>query len=281
MARLYPARLTAAPRRRPRRALGIAAAGSFLQVLPAASWLPTVRRLAPNLAGLGSPDHVALTFDDGPDAGRTPQILDVLATHGVRATFFLTGERAGRHPDLLRRIVAEGHELGVHGWRHTYALWSSPHLGRCLRVVEEASGVRPRWFRPPYGVLSATAWLESSRHRLRPVLWTAWGKDWQPNADADSVLALLGPGITGGATVLLHDGREGRASEAHAGGDPTVEVLPRLLALCKERDLAVGTLSEHFDTYGDAARSTPPDHEVVTSLRRRTARARRAPPPER
>ena len=228
-----------------RLALSVATAAAFAQVLPAATWLPPVRRCTPGLAGVGRPGHVALTFDDGPDPDRTPAVLDVLAAHGVRASFFVLGERVRRHPHLTRRIVAAGHELGLHGWRHGYALWHSPQLGRCLPLLEDVAGVRPRWFRPPYGVLSATAWIECRRAGLRPVLWTQWAKDWRPDAYADSVLARLAPGIEGGATLLLHDGAEGTA--AGTRGRAVVDALPAILRLCADRGLSVGPLAEHFE----------------------------------
>lgn len=80
---------------------------------PAATWLPAVRRLLPGLAGAGAADHVALTFDDGPDPRSTPRFLDELARLGCRATFFVLGEMLERHPALGRRVVADGHEIAV------------------------------------------------------------------------------------------------------------------------------------------------------------------------
>ncbi|WP_415852416.1 polysaccharide deacetylase family protein, partial [Streptomyces albus] len=88
-------------------------------ILPAASWLPAVRALLlPTLDGRGSPDHVALTFDDGPDARSTPYFLRELDRLGVRATFFLQGAAVLRHRGLVRSMAAEGHELAVHCWEH-------------------------------------------------------------------------------------------------------------------------------------------------------------------
>ena len=213
-----------------------------IQILPAASWLPAVRNQFPKLAGVGRADHVALTFDDGPDPVSTPAFLDVLRAHDVRATFFVVGERVEREPLLLRRIVEEGHEVGVHGWRHRYALVNSPQLGRSLAAIAEAAEVRPTWFRPPYGVLSATSIAEARLHRLAPVLWTAWAKDWTVDATADSVRNLLAPGIVGGATLLLHDAG---CAQSPTAWTATLGALPFVLRACADRGLHVGPLSEH------------------------------------
>ena len=237
----------------------LAVAGAAIQIAPAATWLPAVRRCFPALAGEGRQDHLALTFDDGPDPASTPEYLDLLAAHGVQATFFVVGERVAARPDLIRRMHAAGHELAVHGWRHRYTLYTSPELGRCVDAVVDAIGVRPRWFRPPYGVLSASALVEARRHSLLPVLWTVWAKDWTATASAESVHARLEPGLRGGATVLLHDaGMAASPTAWHA----TRDALDRLLDTCAQRGLAVGPLREHgvrqIARSGSRARRTPP-----------------------
>jgi peptidoglycan-N-acetylglucosamine deacetylase len=224
-------------------AVRLLAAMAAAQIVPGATWIPAVRRCFPSLAGVGRGSHVALTFDDGPDPESTPAFLDALGTRGIKATFFLVGERVVRAPDVVRRIVDEGHEVGVHGWRHRYTLVNSPRLGRCLDAVSAAGGVRPRWFRPPYGVMSATSLLEARRHGLTPVLWTAWAKDWTLDATADSVRVRLRPGIVGGATLLLHDA--GSAGAAPLAWTSTLAALPNVLRECAERGLAVGTLGDH------------------------------------
>lgn len=154
-------------------------AAALAHIGPAATWLPELRRRRfPGLAGRGSPGHVALTFDDGPDPASTPRFLDTLDGLGVRATFFVLGENALRHPALTRELVRRGHELAVHGWTHDRPWWPSPardtrELLRAVRVVDEVSGRAPRWYRPPYGILTSGRWAAARRAGLRPVLWTA------------------------------------------------------------------------------------------------------------
>ncbi|HEX3200641.1 MAG TPA: polysaccharide deacetylase family protein, partial [Actinomycetes bacterium] len=104
----------------------------------------------------------ALTFDDGPDPELTPRILEVLAEHGVRATFNVMGWNALRHPDLVQATVAAGHELGNHTWTHQdlafqSALQAGRQLERGRAAIEQATGVRPRFFRPPRGNLTGSA----------------------------------------------------------------------------------------------------------------------------
>ncbi len=106
----------------------------------------------PRLSG-----KVALTFDDGPDAAHTPRVLDVLAAHGIKASFFLIGERAAREPALARRIAEEGHDLGNHTWSHRSLWLSGPRetarqVGQGHAAIAEAAGAAPRFFRPPWGM---------------------------------------------------------------------------------------------------------------------------------
>jgi peptidoglycan/xylan/chitin deacetylase (PgdA/CDA1 family) len=214
---------------------------------PAATWLPLVRLVLPRIAGRGADDHVALTFDDGPDPASTPRFLGELRRLGCGATFFVLGEMLERHPDLGRRIHADGHELAVHGHRHTNALTARPGtvaagIRRTARLITEITGARPAWYRPPYGVLSAEALLGARSEGLRPVLWTAWGRDWTASADAASVLAELEPDLRGGATVLLHDSDHTSAPDSwHAG----LEALPELVGRCRAAGLRVGSLRDH------------------------------------
>jgi peptidoglycan-N-acetylglucosamine deacetylase len=220
----------------------IAVTAAAAQVVPAATWLPAVRRLFPSLYGLGARDHVALTFDDGPNPVSTPAFLEMLGAYGVRATFFVVGERVREAPELMQRAVAEGHEIGIHGWQHRYTFTHSPHLARCVDVVGEVAAVRPLWFRPPYGVMSATSLIEARVNGLTPVLWSRWAKDWEAATTPESIHRRLSPRIAGGATLLLHDAGSPQAPQAWRA---TLEALPRIFRDCRDAGLRVGTLAEH------------------------------------
>lgn len=224
------------------------AGAAAAHIAPAATWLPGVRlRLFPGLSGTGHRHHVALTFDDGPDPDSTPRFLDALDALGVRATFFVLGERVVRHPALARETVRRGHELGVHGWTHDRP-WlpafarNAQEVGRSVRAVHDVTGRRPRWYRPPYGILTTSRWCAARRAGLRTVLWSAWGRDWTADATPASVRALVAADLRGGGTVLLHD------SDRHAAPgswQAALGALPGLVRDCREAGLTIGPLQDH------------------------------------
>jgi peptidoglycan/xylan/chitin deacetylase (PgdA/CDA1 family) len=214
---------------------------------PAAGRLRVVRRALPRLAGIGAADHVALTFDDGPDPHSTPRFLAELRRLGCSATFFVLGEMLERHPDLGRHIVADGHEIAVHGWRHGNALLARPgrtaaEIRRTSALIIAVTGARPVWYRPPYGVLSAEALMAARARGLRTVLWSAWGRDWTAAAGPRSVVAALEPDLRGGATILLHDSDHCAAPGAWRSA---LGALPEVVARCRAARLRVGPLRDH------------------------------------
>lgn len=230
-----------------RRVPAVLTAALLGHALPAATWLPPVRRLTPRVAGRGGPRHVALTLDDGPDPGSTPLFLDELARLGCHATFFVLGAMLRRAPSLGRRIVADGHEIAVHGWHHDNTLTARPGrtsagIHDTVHLVEDVCGVTPSWYRPPYGALSTEALFAARRNGLRPVLWTAWGKDWTASATPESVLRTLAPGLEGGATLLLHDSD---VTSAPGAWKATLAALPEVVTRCRATALTVGPLRDH------------------------------------
>ncbi|WP_432840146.1 polysaccharide deacetylase family protein [Dactylosporangium sp. CA-092794] len=229
---------------------GLAAAGMVVHAGPAVTALETIRRRAlPGLSGLGRPDTVALTFDDGPDPASTPEFLRALADLRVPATFFVLGAAAQGAPDLLRRIRDDGHEIGVHGWTHRSHLRMTPwrvhhQLARTAELISDVCGTAPEWFRPPYGILSAGSLLAAARLGLRPVLWSAWGRDWRAAATPESVLAdLRRGGIRGGATLLLHDSDRAAAPGSWRSG---FGALAGIADDCARQGLRLTRLSDHL-----------------------------------
>jgi peptidoglycan/xylan/chitin deacetylase (PgdA/CDA1 family) len=232
-------------------------AAALAHIGPAATWLPGPRRrLLPGLAGRGRPGHVALTFDDGPDPASTPRFLDVLDDLGVRATFFVLGENVTRHPAVAAETVRRGHELAVHGWTHDRPWLPSPgrdarELVRAARAVCGVTGRWPYWYRPPYGILTSGRWAAARRSGLRPVLWTAWGRDWTPDATPASVHRTAAADLRGGGTLLLHDSDHASAPGSwHA----SLGALPAVVAGCRAAGLAVGPLEAHGVIGGGASR---------------------------
>jgi peptidoglycan-N-acetylglucosamine deacetylase len=149
----------------------------------------------------------ALTFDDGPDPEHTPAVLDLLAAHGARATFFLIGERAARHPELVRRIRDEGHAIGNHGWSHrsAHGMPAEALAGELRRTEEALQGAGGRWFRPPYGQLDPGAWRTVRSLGLEVVCWSLQSGDWRPE-DPERLALRLAGGVEPGTIVVLHDG---------------------------------------------------------------------------
>lgn len=155
--------------------------------------------------------NVALTFDDGPDPRVTPALLDLLARRGVRATFFCVGERVAAHPDVARRIVAEGHVLANHGARHawwTNLLLAAPMRREIARAQDDLrthTGVTATFYRPPFGLMNHAVWPACRALGLHPVGWTVRGLDTTARS-VDAVVRRVSAGLAPGAIVLLHDG---------------------------------------------------------------------------
>lgn len=223
-------------------AAGLAHAG------PGITWLAPIRlRWAPTLSGLGRAGHLALTFDDGPHPSGTPAVLAALDRLGWRATFFLLGQQVRRMPQLAAEVAAAGHEVGVHGDRHRYLLTRTPRaaaedLARAVDSIHDATGIRPRCYRPPYGVLTSGGMWAAYQLQLRTVLWSAWGRDWEPGATAGSVVAQLTRGVLDGGTALLHDSD---VTSAAGSWRTTTAALPRLADELARRRVRPGPLEEH------------------------------------
>ena len=225
-----------------------AAAAAGAHLLPAlASCHPgSGRPLVPALRrALGVRDRVtssggfALTFDDGPHPLGTPAVLEILAAADVKATFFLVGEQVRRHPALAEEIVAAGHAVGIHCDRHRNLLALPPwavraDLERAAATIEEHTQLPLRLYRPPYGVLSGAALRIARARGWTTYLWSAWGKDWQAHASAETIAALLLSAAAPGGVGLLHDADHYSAPCSH---QRTAGALPLILAGLAERSL--------------------------------------------
>src|SRR5262245_2020727 len=200
----------------PARALAVTATTGLAAVAaPSLVSLGAVRKAMPptlappELSGLSSSNHVALTFDDGPDVVSTPAFLRLLDKLGVRATFFVLGRHLG-DGGLLREMTSAGHGIGVHGWDHRPVAMHRPtalrdRLPSTRQRTEDATGVRVTWYRPPYGLVTPAASWAAGRAGLRTVLWSAWGRDWERQATPTSVVQRVTAQLRPGGTVLLHD----------------------------------------------------------------------------
>ena len=183
----------------------------------------------------------ALTFDDGPDPVFTPRVLDVLAELAVPATFFVVGAKAERHPELVRRMLAEGHHVGSHSQTHRKP-WETP--GRVVaadyrdgtRTLERVVGAPVRLFRPPYGWLSPLTACWIRLHAPSPWIWSVDPDDWRRDATRD-VIVRTSEGLGPGDVMLLHDGVEGPPAEVGQDRSATVAALARIVRGARSRGL--------------------------------------------
>jgi peptidoglycan/xylan/chitin deacetylase (PgdA/CDA1 family) len=216
-------------------------------LVAAGGLLPRSRLLGPNWtrlpAGAGA---VALTIDDGPDPDVTPAVLDLLARHGVRATFFCIGERVARYPELARRIAREGHEIGNHTEHHRYvfSLFGPAAMRREIAQAQASISavcqVLPRFFRAPAGLRNPFLQPCLAQLDLQLASWTRRGFD-TVNPDAQVVLGRLTRNLAAGDILLLHDGCAARTCD----GTPVIlAVLPGLLPILAGQGLSCVTLSE-------------------------------------
>ncbi|MDR3750150.1 MAG: polysaccharide deacetylase family protein [Terracidiphilus sp.] len=192
-------------------ALGLAAGGYAYAAMWPGSGIFGRALIAPKQA-----DELALTFDDGPNPKWTPRLLDVLAKHGVKATFFMLGGRAQAEPELVRRVVAEGHLIGNHSWDHpnlavTPASKVREELVRTCGTLEEITGEKVGYFRPPFGAKRPAVFRIARSLGLRVVTWNAMTSDWSETS-VDRIVGELTKKIDGlarrgrAANVVLHDG---------------------------------------------------------------------------
>ncbi len=177
------------------------------------------------------PKTIALTLDDGPDGRWTPQLLQLLRQHKVKATFFMLGIQAAGHPDLVRAVVADGHQLATHTWSHQNLAKLAPaavrnQIERGLDAVTTAAGgEEPSLFRAPYGAWSPSVLTACQALGQRPLGWSVDPRDWaRPGAGriVHRVLSHTGSG----SIILAHDGGGDRSQTVSA----LRTVLPRLLA---------------------------------------------------
>ena len=213
---------------------------------------PASTLLAPAMVHGSVPREVMLTFDDGPSEPYTGQILDILRANGIRATFFLCGSNAEAHPELVRRIRDEGHEIGNHTWSHPYLYLASgqtmaSEIDRTQDILEKLTGTRPVWFRPPFGVrgLALRGVLES--RGMKMMLWSDRGHDGA--LDAAGIAKVTLEQLAPGAIVLLHDGFETKAP-ALVDRSATVAALPAIIAGAKAAGYVFAPLAQRSSDRG-------------------------------
>jgi peptidoglycan/xylan/chitin deacetylase (PgdA/CDA1 family) len=210
---------------------------------PRSTWLGANWTRLP--AASAARNEIALTIDDGPDPEVTPRVLDLLDRHGARATFFCIGQRARRHPELCREIVARGHAVENHSehHRHNFSLLGMRGFACEIEAGQETlraiTGRTPQFFRAPAGLRNPFLDPVLARLGLRLAAWTRRGFDTRTGDAAQVVRRLIGD-VRAGSILLLHDGNCARTAD----GEPVIlAVLPALLDAGHAAGLRFVTLS--------------------------------------
>lgn len=158
-------------------------------------------------------NKICLTFDDGPDEETTPKILDILDSQNIKATFFIIGEKAERHREIVKEIHRKGHAIGIHSYSHAFFfdLYGKKKMERdllkCEQAIFEITGEKPLLFRPPYGVTNPAMARVVKKLGYRVVGWSVRSFDTKINDDKKLVDRVI-KGLQPGAIILLHDNQE-------------------------------------------------------------------------
>jgi peptidoglycan-N-acetylglucosamine deacetylase len=186
-------------------AAGVAVAAGYQSMAPTGQWY--------GRTFIGLPrgtKKIALTYDDGPNDPHTLRLLDVLAKHGVHATFFLIGRYVRQRPDIAREITKAGHVIGNHTFTHpVLSLKSSGEIRKqlvdCRNTLQDAISQHSNLFRPPFGARRPAVLHIARELNLQPVMWNVTGYDWNA-PPAATIEQKCVPQIRGGDVILLHDG---------------------------------------------------------------------------
>jgi peptidoglycan-N-acetylglucosamine deacetylase len=202
----------------------------------------------------GRGKQLALTYDDGPNDPDTLRLLDVLGKHEVKATFFLIGRYVQQRPDIVRRILADGHEVGNHTYTHpVLSLCDADNvrgeLEQCGKALAPAGAMEVKYFRPPFGARRPATLRIARDMGYTPVMWSVWCYDWMETT-ADRVETHAVKRIRGGDVILLHDGGHKKFGTDRSH---TVEATERIIRRYKDQGFEFVTVSGMM---ADASRTT-------------------------
>jgi peptidoglycan/xylan/chitin deacetylase (PgdA/CDA1 family) len=205
----------------------VAAAGLLVGGCYYAARWPTSQIFGRTLIAGADPDEIALTYDDGPNGGYTERLLDLLAAHKVKATFFMVGNFVLHNPALARTVAEAGHLVGNHTMTHPHLFWQPAErvreeLKSTTAMIEGATGQEVKYFRPPFGSRRPEVLRIARELGLMPVMWNITAHDWDAT-EAEPLAAKIERGIRHNqsmkraSNLLLHDG-----GHLHVGADRSV-----------------------------------------------------------
>jgi peptidoglycan-N-acetylglucosamine deacetylase len=210
------------------------------------SMAPTGQWFGRTFTGLGpSSKQLALTYDDGPNDPYTLRLLEVLAKHGIRATFFLIGRYVEHRPDIARELVNAGHVIGNHTFTHPLLTFKGQgelkrQFADCERALTEAMGEHSNLFRPPFGGRRPGVLRTARKMGLEPIMWNVTGYDWNAPS-AEHIERKVTGKVRGGNVILLHDGGH---QVFGADRSYTVSASDRLIARYKSEGYEFVTIPE-------------------------------------
>lgn len=179
-------------------------------------------------------NEIYLTFDDGPSPGITEHVLEILENFGAKATFFCIGGNVARSPQLYKRIIAEGHEVGNHTWNHMNG-WSFSDYSYLKSVLECSKHVKSKLFRPPYGKISRSQASALSR-RFKIVMWDVLSADWRADVSRDQCLKNVTKNAKSGSIIVFHDSEKAKGNMLYS--------LPRALEYWKSQGYVMKALPQ-------------------------------------
>jgi peptidoglycan-N-acetylglucosamine deacetylase len=216
-----------------------AVAAGYQSIAPTGQWYGRA------FCGTRKGNQIALTFDDGPNDPDTLKLLEVLARHNVRATFFLIGQYVRKRPDIVRAIAQSGHVIGNHTYTHPQLIWElavrvRDELTQCRSAIQDAIAEHSNLFRPPFGGRRPGTFSVVRELGLEPIMWNITGYDWDAPS-ADYIERKVTRRIRGGDVVLLHDGGH-RAFGSDRSA--TVQAVSRLIPAYKAQGYEFVTIPE-------------------------------------
>lgn len=191
---------------------------------------------------------ISITFDDGPDPRYTPRVLDILEAEGVKACFFVVGEKARNYPEIIRKIMAGGHEIGSHGLKHKNPWLLGPvetvrEIKHSFKAIEEISGLSPEYYRPPWGLFNLSYFLTTLFMKYKIVLWSFVSWDWTKGATPEAIISRIKKSMTDGSILIFHDS-DTEPGASTGSPEKMICALPDIINEIKRRGYQITPLKE-------------------------------------
>ena len=188
--------------------------------------------------------QIALTFDDGPSAEYTPQLLNILKGYNIKATFFLVGQRAAQNPWIVKRIQSEGHSIGCHSFYHQHAWLFTPgktynDLENASKTISGITGTPIHWYRPPWGTFNLLSMPFAKKLGMKPAYWSIEAQDWDKKTTIEHIYTTVINNAQNGSIIVLHDN-----GGAKGAPQKTLKALPVIIDTLLQKGYPFVTLDE-------------------------------------